>query len=108
MFLRPHASAESAGEGRVWGSRVQAAELWPSVSVFSQSSSVCFPFNASGQDLVQISGFCAKFLENHPPTGTVSVLIQSESLSALAMLHFYPAICARMSTFSIGPLLLST
>ena len=100
---------QSAGEGREWGSRVQAPELCPRpVSVFSRSSSVCFPFNASGQDLVQISGFCAKFLENHPSTGIGSVLIQSESLSALAILHFYPAICVRMSTFSIGPLLLST
>lgn len=93
---------------REHGSRVAGSTAPGSVSVFSHSSSVCFSFNASGQDRVWLSGFCAKFLENHPPKGIVSVLIQSESFSVLPILHFYPAVCAGMSTFSSGPLLLST
>lgn len=84
-----------------WGSRIAGNRVPGSVSVFSQSSSVCFSFNASGQDLVWISD-CAKFLENHPPKGIVSVLNQSESFSLFPTLHFYPAICAGMSPFPQG------
>lgn len=111
MFLPPYSSAEPAAGGKASserGWRVAGSRAPGSVSVCSHSSSVCFSFNASGQDRVWVSGFCAKFLENHPPKGIVSVLIQSESFSVLPILDFYPAICAGMSTFSFGPLLLST
>lgn len=110
MSLTSYSSAEPAGvrQGGEQGSRMVGSRAPGSVSVFSHSSSVCFSFNASGQDLVCISGFCARFLENHPPKGIVSVWIQSESFSAFPILDFYPSICAGMSTFSLGPLLLST
>ena len=74
LFLRPHVSAEpAAGTLERGRQRVGIRD-----TAFSQSSSVCFSFKVSGQDLVWISGFCAKFSENHPPKGIVSVLIQSE------------------------------
>lgn len=104
----PAAGTPGAGEVRERRPRAAGSRAPGSVSVFSQRNSVCFSFNASGQDLVGVSGFCAKFLENHPPKGIVSVLVQSESSSVLPILHFYPAICAGIATFSLGPLLLRT